>query len=702
MSLKKLALISMLLIPITHYALADSDNDSNSMTVQDSIPVITLPVNIPSFGIITTKIQDSQRKIDAMRQILETENRILLVSAHPATSIDRLPRTGTFAKVFQARSGWCYLELTAIAAGKVEVLEYSSKNGFPHALVELQTRSEEITQENNEDDVSVEPNDEKDKQSARNKIKKLPLSKEDIKEILGQLDLLERSRPDAAEYPMLKRYIDLVLSLPWQTETTDNLDIKHAKEVLDRDHHGLDKIKSDILDFIAMRKLNPKGNGKILCLVGPPGTGKTSICKSIAESLGRKYERIALGGLRDEAEIRGHRRTYVGALPGRVIQAIKKAQSNNPVMVLDEIDKVGGHYHGDPTAALLELLDPEQNNAFYDNYLAVPFDVSKVMFIATANSLESIPTPLLDRMEIIELSGYTTDEKVHIAQKHVISKALKATGLQADDISIAPQVLERVITEYTREAGIRQLERTIKKLCAKAAREKIENNKKTVFTHENLRTYLDAPRYPFDPDDHKHRVGVAHGLAWTAVGGTTLDMEAVLTPGQGKIILTGKLGEVMQESAQAALSYAKSRAKQFGIDPTLFKDKDIHIHAPEGAVPKDGPSAGITILTAVVSAFTDKPVNGNYAMTGEINLHGDVMPIGGVKEKILAAKQQGYQNIIVPYKNKDKVEALGADLLKGVTIIYAKHADDVVRYVFNLTEGKSPASAPWLSWPFAN
>jgi ATP-dependent Lon protease len=698
MSLKKLTLLGMLLVQIANFASADS--------TQDYVLVITLPINIPAIGIVTAQIQDSQRNIDAVKRVLENESRILLVSAQPATPTERLPRVGTYAKVFKARYGWGYLEITSIASGKTEVIEYKSQNGLLHALVQLPSEQNQEDERYSNDDYEDNnyagktdtSSTSKEKQSPRQKINKLPLSAEEKQEILGQLDLLDRTRPDAAEYSMIKRYIDLVLALPWNIETKDNLDIKHAKQILDRDHHGLEKIKSDILDFISVRKLNSKGNGKILCLVGPPGTGKTSICKSIAESLGRKYERVALGGLKDEAEIRGHRRTYVGALPGRIIQAIKKAQSNNPVMVLDEIDKVGGNYHGDPTAALLELLDPEQNNAFYDNYLAVPFDVSKVMFIATANSLDTIPGPLLDRMEVIELTGYTVDEKVHIAQQHVISKALKATGLQPEDISITPQALEQIITEYTREAGIRQLERVIKKLCAKAAREKVENNKKIIFTPENLRTYLDAPRYPFDHDDHKHRIGVAHGLAWTPVGGDTLDIEAVLVPGQGKIILTGKLGEVMQESAQAALSYAKAHAKQFAIDPALFKDKDIHIHAPAGAIPKDGPSAGITILTAVVSAFTDKPVNGNYAMTGEINLHGDVMPIGGVKEKILAAKQKLYKNIIVPIGNKNAVESLNAEVLKGVNIIYAKHADDVLRHVFNVTDEKSSGRF----WPFGN
>ena len=680
MTLKKLALLSLLNLPI---AIFSSD--------QTIIPVLTLPINLPPFGIITAQIQDSQKHIDSLRHALSKQNRILLISAHPSTPNEQLPHEGIYAQVLAAQSGWGYLEITTMATGRSHILEFIPKDGLLHARIEMVHENETQSLNTNPDETSKQT-----KKSPRQIIQELPLSSEDKQELMDQLSSLEQMRPDSPEYSMTKRYIDLVISLPWNTQTTDNLDLKHVKDILDRDHHGLEKIKERILDFIAVRKLNPTGNGKILCLVGPPGTGKTSICKSIAESMGRKYERVALGGLKDESEVRGHRRTYIGALPGRIIQAIKKAQSKNPVMVLDEIDKVAAHHRGDPTAALLELLDPEQNNAFYDNYLAVPFDLSKVMFIATANNLDTIPGPLLDRMEIIELSGYTLNEKVHIAQKHVVAKAIKATGLQPEDVTICSRVLERIVSEYTREAGIRDLERVIKQLCQKAAREKVENNQKITFTPENLEQYLDAPKYPRDLDDHKHRIGVAHGLAWTAVGGTTLDMESILMPGDGKIILTGKLGEVMQESAKAAMSYAKAHAHEFGINPELFKTKDIHVHAPAGAIPKDGPSAGVTLLTAIISALTDKPVNGTYAMTGEINLHGDVLPIGGVKEKIIAAKQQNYQHVIVPFKNKNDIKALSADVLKGVNIIYAKHADDVLKHVFNLSQ----AGIVERFWPF--
>jgi ATP-dependent Lon protease len=500
------------------------------------------------------------------------------------------------------------------------------------------------------------------------------------KEVARQINRLEKTSPDSMESSVIRTYLEWIFALPWGIETVDNLDIKHAAAVLNEDHYGLKQVKERILDYMSIRALKQDGNTPILCLVGPPGTGKTSLGKSIARALGRAYVRISLGGVKDEAEIRGHRRTYVGAMPGRFIQAIRKSGSMNPVVVLDEVDKMGADFRGDPSAALLEVLDPHQNATFYDNYLGVPFDLSKVLFIATANTLTSLSEPLKDRMEIIELSGYTHEEKLNIAQKHLVRRALEETGLEVHDIVFNNDTIAELIYQYTKESGVRQLERTIKQLCAKAARALVEEKKVTSFTPSNLDTFLGPRKFLNDTISSDNLIGITNGLAWTAYGGEVIRIEAVLIPGKGKLILTGQLGSVMKESAQAALSYARVHAKEFGIDSKLFSTHDLHIHVPAGAVPKDGPSAGITMLTSILSILTKRPINGKCAMTGELNLLGEVMPIGGVKEKILAAKRNCLSQVLLPLRNKNDLIGM-EDIAQGIEVVWVQHALEVIERV---------------------
>jgi len=512
------------------------------------------------------------------------------------------------------------------------------------------------------------------------KLETLPLNEEAHAEVKRQINRLEKTAPDSMEATVLRNYLDWMFSLPWGNETEDNLDINHAREVLEEDHYGLKEIKERILDFISVRNLKHDGHSPILCFVGPPGTGKTSLGQSIARSLGRKYHRISLGGVKDEAEIRGHRRTYVGAMPGRFIQAIRKAGSMNPVIIIDELDKIGADFRGDPSAAMLEVLDPQQNKGFYDNYLGVPFDLSHTIFIATANNLDPISQPLRDRMEVIAVEGYTQKEKIEIAKRYLIQRAKSETGLEKQEIQIFDDTIASIISSYTRESGVRQLERTIQKLCSKAARELVEGNKLPAFTPENLEVYLGPAKF-FDEDyNTTNEIGICNGLAWTTYGGEMIKIEAVLMPGKGKLILTGQLGNVMKESAQAALSYARVHAGEFKIDSKLFQTHDLHIHVPAGAVPKDGPSAGITMLSAILSVFTQRPLDAKFAMTGELDLQGHVMPIGGVKEKVLAAKRNGITHVILPEKNKNDLHNLG-ELLSDIDVILVDHANDVLKRV---------------------
>lgn len=514
----------------------------------------------------------------------------------------------------------------------------------------------------------------------RERIAKAEMPKNAEEEATRQLKKLERMHPDTAETATLRNWLDIMVDLPWSKRSKDNLDLKKAEQILDEDHYGLERVKERIVESLAVRKLTPKPKGSILCLVGPPGVGKTSLGRSIARALGRKFIRISLGGLHDEAEIRGHRRTYVGAMPGRIIQGIQQAGTNNPLVILDEIDKVGADFRGDPSSALLEVLDPEQNSTFRDNYLNVTFDLSNVMFMTTANVLETIQPALRDRMEIIRLSGYTGEEKLEIAKRHLIPKQIEENGLAAADVRFDKRSLAKMIAEYTSEAGLRQLEREIGKVCRKVARKKAEQGKRfkpVRVTGANLKDFLRTPKIFVEEALKSDQIGTVTGLAWTAVGGDILFIEAIKTKGKGRLVLTGQLGEVMQESAQAAFSYAKARAVSLGIDEELFENFDIHIHLPEGAIPKDGPSAGITMATALVSVLTQRPVRKDVAMTGEITLRGNVLPIGGVKEKLLAARRAKIKTVILPEPNRRDLEDLPPEVVRDLKFVFVENVQEV-------------------------
>lgn len=511
----------------------------------------------------------------------------------------------------------------------------------------------------------------------REKILKVKMPENAEEEALRQLKKLERMHPDTAETATLRNWLDIMTELPWSVASEDNLDLNKAETILDEDHFGLDRVKERIVESLAVRKLRDKPKGSILCLVGPPGVGKTSLGRSVARALNRKFIRLSLGGLHDEAEIRGHRRTYVGAMPGRILQAVQQAGTNNPLIMLDEIDKVGADFRGDPSSALLEVLDPEQNFAFRDNYLGVTFDLSNVMFMTTANVLDTIQPALRDRMEIISLSGYTEEEKIEIARRHVVPKQIEENGLKKRDIKFDRKAIAKMISEYTQEAGLRQLEREIGKVCRKVARAKAEANgdfKPQKVTAENLKDYLRVPRVHIEGALKQDSIGTVTGLAWTAVGGDILFIEALKTKGKGKLMLTGQLGEVMQESAQAAFSYAKARSAELGIPEDSLENFDIHIHLPEGAIPKDGPSAGIGMATALVSVLARRPVRKEVAMTGEITLRGNVLPIGGVKEKLLAARRAKIKTVILPSANERDLEDLPQEVLDDLTFIFVDNA----------------------------
>jgi ATP-dependent Lon protease len=484
----------------------------------------------------------------------------------------------------------------------------------------------------------------------------------------------------SSENAVVRGYIETLLEMPWNKISKDNKDLKYAKDVLNEDHYGLDKVKERILEFLAVRTLTQKGQSPIICLIGPPGTGKTSIAKSVAKALNKEYVRISLGGVRDEAEIRGHRRTYIGAMPGRIANGIKLAGVKNPLMLLDEIDKVSNDYKGDTSAALLEVLDSEQNNKFRDHYIELPIDLSEVLFIATANSLQTIPRPLLDRMEIIEVSSYTENEKEHIAKEHLIKKQLDKHGLTSKQLTISDYALASIIRYYTREAGVRSLERKLGEVCRKTAREILENDKKSIkITESNLEKFLGKEKYSFDMANEKDEIGIVRGLAWTSVGGDTLEIEVNVMPGKGEFQLTGQLGDVMKESARAGISYIRSISSKYDIAEDFFKENDIHIHIPEGAVPKDGPSAGITMATAMISSITNIPVRADIAMTGEITLRGRVLPIGGLKEKILAAKNANIKTVLVPNKNKKDIDEISEEIKKNLEIIFVDNMESVLK-----------------------
>ncbi len=517
----------------------------------------------------------------------------------------------------------------------------------------------------------------------RKKVEKANLSPEALKAAHEELDRLARMPPHAAEYTVARTYIDWLVKLPWSVSTTDSLDVAAARKILDEDHYDLEKVKDRIIEYLAVRKLKGDAKGPILCFVGPPGVGKTSLGRSIARALGRKFYRISLGGIRDEAEIRGFRRTYIGSMPGRIIQGLKQAETNNPVFMLDEVDKIGLDFRGDPAAALLEVLDPEQNFSFADHYLDVPFDLSKVMFITTANVMDPIPSALKDRMEVLELPGYIEEEKLHIALNYLVPRQIKENGLSGDHIKFSDQSISKIISEYTREAGVRNLEREIATVCRKVAKEVAsgEDGKKTV-TPQSLHKYLGPQKIFPEVAERTGEVGMATGLAWTPVGGEILFIEATKMPGKKGLSLTGSLGEVMKESAQAALSYIRSKAKSYKIDPHFFEKFDIHIHVPSGAIPKDGPSAGVTMATALLSLLTDRPVKANLAMTGEITLRGKVMPVGGIKEKVIAAKRAGIREIIMPEQNKKDLEEVPDHVRKNLKFHYVSNIESVVKIAF--------------------
>jgi len=577
--------------------------------------------------------------------------------------------------------------LLGILSREIEVLEIGSKIqsevhselGKTQREYYLREQIKAIQRELGESDERMAEIEE-----LRTKITEGHMSQEAEKEALRELDRLSRMPPQAPEYTVSRTYIDWLVALPWAKSTEDNLDIPNVRKILDEDHYGLDKIKERILEYLSVRKFKEEGTMRhpILCFVGPPGVGKTSLGKSIARAMGRNFVRISLGGIRDEAEVRGHRRTYIGALPGQIIQGIRRAESNNPIFMMDEIDKVGADFRGDPSSALLEVLDPEQNHAFRDHYVDAPFDLSKVLFVTTANVLDPVLPPLRDRMEVLELAGYTEEEKIEIAKRHLLPKQLAEHGLESGKhINWLDEAIAKIIRHYTREAGVRNLEREIASICRKVTREFAEDRTDPVTVDdERVEQYLGAPRFLYEElKDRTEELGVAVGLVWTSTGGDIIFIEATKMPGGKSLLLTGQLGDVMKESAQAAMSYVRSHTKDLGIDDDFYKKHDIHLHVPAGAIPKDGPSAGVTMATALASLFSGRHVKSDVAMTGEITLRGKVLPVGGIKEKILAARRAGVSTIIIPEQNrKDVLEDIPKDVQEALTLVFAKSVDEVI------------------------
>ena len=565
------------------------------------------------------------------------------------------------------------LEIDKEIAQKVdEAMDKNQRDYYLHEQMHM------ISQELGEDDDTTAEAEE-----YRRRIQELHLDEEREKKLLKEVDRLAKMQSSNQEGTVIRTYLDTCLDLPWNSFTEDDLDIAKAQRILDRDHYGLKKVKDRILEVLAVRKLAPDVKGQIICLVGPPGVGKTSIARSIAESLNRKYVRISLGGVRDEAEIRGHRRTYVGAMPGRIVNGLRSAGVKNPLMLLDEIDKMSSDYKGDTASALLEVLDAEQNKKFRDHYVEIPIDLSEVLFIATANSVQDIPRPLLDRMELIEVTSYTENEKLHIAKEHLLAKQMERNGIRPEQLAITDKAMAKIISGYTREAGVRNLERKLGEICRKAARPLYEGEKEKIkVTEQNLEKFLGKEKYSFDKKNDTDEVGIVRGLAWTSVGGDTLEIEVNIMPGKGEFQLTGQLGDVMKESAQAGISYIRSVSEEYHIPKKFFQENDIHIHIPEGAVPKDGPSAGITMATAMLSAITKTPVRADVAMTGEITLRGRVLPIGGLKEKTLAAKNAGIKTICVPKKNEKDIDEISPEIKKGLKIVFVEQMKDVLDVAF--------------------
>ena len=528
-----------------------------------------------------------------------------------------------------------------------------------------------------------EDNTESDADHFMDALGKIKADKEVKEKIKKEIDRFKNISSSSSESAVARGYIETLLELPWNKTSRDNKDLKNAEQILNADHYGLEKVKERMLEFLAVRNLTSKGESPIICLVGPPGTGKTSIARSVAKALDKKYVRISLGGVRDEAEIRGHRRTYVGAMPGRIVNGLRSAGVKNPLMLLDEIDKMSSDYKGDTASALLEVLDAEQNKKFRDHYVEIPIDLSEVLFIATANSVQDIPRPLLDRMELIEVTSYTENEKLHIAKEHLLAKQMERNGIRPEQLSITDKAMAKIISGYTREAGVRNLERKLGEICRKAARPLYEGEKEKIkVTEQNLEKFLGKEKYSFDKKNDTDEVGIVRGLAWTSVGGDTLEIEVNIMPGKGEFQLTGQLGDVMKESAQAGISYIRSVSEEYHIPKKFFQENDIHIHIPEGAVPKDGPSAGITMATAMLSAITKTPVRADVAMTGEITLRGRVLPIGGLKEKTLAAKNAGIKTICVPKKNEKDIDEISPEIKNGLNIVFVEQMKDVLDVAF--------------------
>lgn len=567
------------------------------------------------------------------------------------------------------------IEITALKNDfQAKVKERVDKNQKEYILREqLKVIREELGEGNTESDIDT----------FQENLKKLKADKEVKERIQKEIDRFKNIGSNSSESSVARGYIETLLDLPWNKASKDNKDLKNAEQILNEDHYGLEKVKERMLEFLAVRNLTSRGESPIICLVGPPGTGKTSIAKSVAKALDKKYVRISLGGVRDEAEIRGHRRTYVGAMPGRIANGLRSAGVKNPLMLLDEIDKMSSDYKGDTASALLEVLDVEQNKKFRDHYVEIPLDLSEVLFIATANSVQDIPGPLLDRMELIEVTSYTENEKLHIAKEHLLAKQMERNGVKEGQLTISDGAMTKIISGYTREAGVRNLERKLGEICRKTARILYEGEKQTVrVTEQNLEKYLGKVKYTFDKKNETDEIGIVRGLAWTSVGGDTLEIEVNIMPGKGEFQLTGQLGDVMKESAQAGISYIRSVSEEYGIPKKFFQENDIHIHIPEGAVPKDGPSAGITMATAMLSAITKTPVRADVAMTGEITLRGRVLPIGGLKEKTLAAKNAGIKTICVPKKNEKDVEEISPEIKKGLEIVFVEQMKDVLEVAF--------------------
>lgn len=567
------------------------------------------------------------------------------------------------------------IEITAIKNDfQAKVKAHVDKNQKEYLLREqMKVIREELGEDNTESDAD----------HFMDALGKIKADKEVKEKIKKEIDRFKNISSSSSESAVARGYIETLLELPWNKTSRDNKDLKNAEQILNADHYGLEKVKERMLEFLAVRNLTSKGESPIICLVGPPGTGKTSIARSVAKALDKKYVRISLGGVRDEAEIRGHRRTYVGAMPGRIVNGLRSAGVKNPLMLLDEIDKMSSDYKGDTASALLEVLDAEQNKKFRDHYVEIPIDLSEVLFIATANSVQDIPRPLLDRMELIEVTSYTENEKLHIAKEHLLAKQMERNGIRPEQLAITDKAMAKIISGYTREAGVRNLERKLGEICRKAARPLYEGEKEKIkVTEQNLEKFLGKEKYSFDKKNDTDEVGIVRGLAWTSVGGDTLEIEVNIMPGKGEFQLTGQLGDVMKESAQAGISYIRSVSEEYHIPKKFFQENDIHIHIPEGAVPKDGPSAGITMATAMLSAITKTPIRADVAMTGEITLRGRVLPIGGLKEKTLAAKNAGIKTICVPKKNEKDIDEISPEIKKGLEIVFVEQMKDVLDVAF--------------------